>query len=93
MYVGSRFLTKQIAEAVVKKRLLRNRLEAYAVEYMGGVYEFKFGAFNWFIYYDFAEGIWLGGFDNTTKDAGKIYMTKECKEYLCEALNSGRIVL
>lgn len=89
---GAEFATLDVAEAVAAQRLKRNRLEAYAVEFMGEVYIFKSELRNYYVYYNHRLRKWA--LDYTESYEGlHVYMTKECADYLCDALNSGRIVL
>jgi hypothetical protein len=90
---GRERATKELAEAAADKMRKRDRLHAFATEFMGKEYVFNGGDKNWLIAYHHEMKKWILDWRDKTEIPGHNYMTKECAEYLCAALNDGRLVL
>jgi hypothetical protein len=85
--------TRELAEAAADKMRKRDRLHAFATEFMEKEYEFKAGEENYITGFSNNQNKWVFDEWNEEEIVGAIYMTKECAEYLCAALNDGRLVL
>jgi hypothetical protein len=85
--------TREQAEAAADKMRKRDRLHAFATEFMGKEYEFKAGEENYITGFSHNQNKWVFDAWNEEEIVGAIYMTEECAEYLCAALNDGRLVL
>lgn len=89
--------TREEAEAAAKKMRKRDVLHAHATQFMGGEYEYKVTANaqyrNCFIGYHHDTKKFYVDSSGMREIIGCIYMTRECAEYLCAALNEGRLVL
>jgi hypothetical protein len=90
---GRERATGEQAEAAADKMRKRDRLHAFATEFMGYEYEFKAGEENYITGFSHNQNKWVFDAWNEEEIVGAIYMTKECSEYLCAALNDGRLVL
>jgi hypothetical protein len=85
--------TREQAEAAAEKMRKRDRLHAFATEFMGYEYEYKQGEKNFLITYHHEMKKWILDWRDKTEIPGHNYMTLKCAEYLCAALNDGRLVL
>lgn len=83
--------TAESAWVSARRNIRANRLEALA-HMIGGAYEFKVGAKNYYIYYT-TKGRAKSFYLINDLEPEKIYMTKETAEQVCEILNSGRYKL
>jgi len=88
---GSEYATRQQAEKAAKAMRAHNRLLAYVAEFDDG-YEFRAGAENWLVCYDYDGSKWMA---DVTCDriAGAVYMTEKCARTLARKLNSGEVEL
>jgi hypothetical protein len=91
--IGRERKTRELAEAAAEKMRKRDRLHAFATEFMGREYKFVDGEENTFLYFDHLQGEWSKSSDKRLEIAGTIYMTYKCAEYLCAALNDESLVL
>lgn len=83
--------TAESAWVSARRNIRANRLEALAHS-IGGAYEFKVGAKNYYIYYT-TKGMAKSFYLINDLEPEKIYMTKQTAEKVCEILNSGRYKL
>ena len=83
--------TAESAWVSARRNIRANRLEALAHS-IGGAYEFKAGAKNYYIYFT-TKGMAKSFYLINDFEPEKIYMTKETAEQVCEILNSGRYKL
>jgi hypothetical protein len=90
---GRERATKELAEAAADKMRKRDRLHAFATEFMGDEYQWVYNKDNYYLYFSHTKERWAKGLNDLHEVVGVIYMTKECAEYLCAALNDGRLVL
>jgi hypothetical protein len=90
--LGRERKTRELAEAAAEKMRKRDRLHAFATKFMGVEYAWIKDADNTFLYFDHVQSIWSKSSDKRLESAGTVYMTYECAEYLCAALNEGRLV-
>ena len=74
-----------------RRNIRANRLEALAHS-IGGAYEFEFGEENYYVYIN-DTGLCNITFIQYTLEPGKIYMTRDTAEKVCDILNSGRYKL
>ena len=79
--------TAESAWVSARRNIRANRLEALAHS-IGGAYEFKVGAKNYYIYYT-TKGMAKSCYLINELEPEKIYMTKETAEQVCKILNSG----
>lgn len=79
--------TAESAWVSARRNIRANRLEALA-HMIGGAYEFKVGAKNYYIYYT-TKGMAKSFYLINDLEPEKIYMTKETAEQVCGILNSG----
>lgn len=85
--------TEELAETAAEKMRKRDRLHAFATEFMGHEHKFMEGEPNFYPGFDRASKRWKALWNTHFEEPGKSYMTKECAEYLCQVLDDGRLVL
>lgn len=88
---GVEYATREQAEKSAKAMRAHNRLLAYVAEFAPD-YEFRAGAENWLVCYDYDASKWMA---DVTCDriAGAVYMTEKCAHTLAHKLNSGEVEL
>ena len=90
--LGMKRHTKELAELSVKRMKQSNLLEYWAMVIDPDWRDDGFGTQAWFIY-QHSSGMYFIDWDVNARNMSKVYMSEKAATEICNALNSGELVL